>query len=179
MNCKISGKGFWIWYAVTTRLVSFFKENILVVATPVWTISKSIVSFGKLKNFTLQNCTSPTIWNRTGSPFMTFIFNSSGYLSFCMGLSKGLKTIDTSCWVWGGIIAFIGIILNAFSLFSSHLISAFAFPPLNKRNFWVTDISILSFSNLSFLNANFVNVFWISSRTKITSAKTRNLKVCL
>ena len=46
LKVKISGRGFWIWYAVTTRFVSFFKLKCFVFGTPVWTISKLIVSLG-------------------------------------------------------------------------------------------------------------------------------------
>ena len=46
LKVSISGRGFCIWYAVTTLFVSFFKLKCLVFGTPVWTISKLIVSFG-------------------------------------------------------------------------------------------------------------------------------------
>ena len=164
---------------MTTLEVSFFKEKDCVLGTPVCTISNTTVSSGKSTKLTLQEDTTPSIGNFNCSPLTILRRSSSGYFSFWTGLSKGLKVILTSCSVWGGIISFIGDILKAFSLFSSQLISAWAFPALKNFNFCTTHISILSFSNLSFLNANLFNEFCNSNLTMIISAKTLNLKECL
>ena len=128
---------------------------------------------------TLQEETKASIWNLTGSPLTMFIFISSVYFSFWTGLLKGLNIIANSFSVCDGMTSFMGIILNAFSLFSSHFTSAAAFPPLNSRNFWVTLISTLSFSNLSLRYTNLFKLFWSSNLTKIISAKTLTLKECL
>ena len=148
------------------------------MATPVWTRSKTIVSFSKLYKYALHKGIFPSTGKITGSPFTIFIFSWSVYFSFWIGLSNGLNVILISFSFFGKIVSFKGVILNAFSLFSSNCISAGAFPPLYNLIF-CDNISTLSLSILSYLKTNLFKVFWISNFVIMISAHTLNLKECI